>query len=134
MRSNFPGKNGRVTFLHLLSFNIIPSFGKILRAVIREKLSRTNWPTNYLITTLTSTVTLETNGLNVSNLKIWRFEYLNIWRFKDLKICIFKDLKIWKFDDLKIWWFEDLMIWRFEDLKIWRFEDFKISRLEGSKI
>ena len=47
MNKNFPAKNGRVTFLHLLSFNILPSFIKILRAVIREKPSRTDYqPTN----------------------------------------------------------------------------------------
>ena len=41
MNKNFPAKNGRVTFLHLLSFNILPSFIKILRAVIRKKPGRT---------------------------------------------------------------------------------------------
>ena len=36
MRLIFPGKNGRVTFLHLLSSNIMPSFGKILQREIPD--------------------------------------------------------------------------------------------------
>ena len=34
---NFSEKSGFVTFLKILTLNIMPSFGKILRAVFREK-------------------------------------------------------------------------------------------------
>ena len=36
MKMIFPQKSGRVTFLHLLSSNIMPSFGKILRREIPD--------------------------------------------------------------------------------------------------
>ena len=38
MKMIFPGKNGRVTFLHSSSSTTIPSFGKILRREIPELL------------------------------------------------------------------------------------------------
>ena len=38
MRLIFPGKNGRVTFLHLLSSNTMPSFGKIQCREVSELL------------------------------------------------------------------------------------------------
>ena len=61
----FPGKSGRATVPNLCPSNIIPSFGKILGAVLREKCSRTNGPT---ITSLTST---DVENCNAASSKLY---------------------------------------------------------------
>ena len=65
MRLIFPGKNGRVTFLHLLSSNTVPSFGKIQCREVSELLW-TDGRTDGLLSQVLAQLKLRTKVENCS--------------------------------------------------------------------